>query len=366
MFDLLRYVCEFLFGSSLALSQESFEYLSTNLHIIVIQIIQQSFLITLRSKRIRLLGDDLQLVLKHRAISPLFGYCCSSTTNKDISIKLNETTTNISRRNKRFQLENISKKCIVTCDDIIVHVEWLARAGEQKCAQIKSSFFDKSLLNNEQQLYLSFLQSKTFNKEIQNSLRYDQIAINSILSYLIEWCRNNICDCLLHNYRLDKRRQLSYYLTIIDCLLENPSITINYYLHILSPIVINCLLYEFENDNLMDFDATNKECVVNTDHIWLLRLLAARTCVKILQRSNFLIYDIFYIRIISRLVYSLTKTNTSSSIIYAILYLFEQLGCYASRTFLLPHLLDIDSSKIISSKSIQRILERIARMIVEI
>ena len=81
MFDLLRYVCELIFGSSLSLSRESFDYLSSNIHVIIIQLIQQSFSIALRSKRTRLLGDDLQLILKCRSISPLFGYCCSSTTN---------------------------------------------------------------------------------------------------------------------------------------------------------------------------------------------------------------------------------------------------------------------------------------------
>jgi hypothetical protein len=82
MFDLLRFVCELTFGSSLSLSRESFDYLSTKLHTILIQILQQSFSIALRSKRTRLLGDDLQLILKCRNISPLFGYCCLSTTDK--------------------------------------------------------------------------------------------------------------------------------------------------------------------------------------------------------------------------------------------------------------------------------------------
>lgn len=81
MFDLLRFVCEHIFGSSLCFSREIFDYLSCNLHIIVTQLIQQSFSITLRSKRTRLLGDDLQIVLKCRSISPLFGYCCLSTTD---------------------------------------------------------------------------------------------------------------------------------------------------------------------------------------------------------------------------------------------------------------------------------------------
>jgi hypothetical protein len=81
MFDLFRFVCELIFGSSLSLSRECFDYLSSNLHNVIIQLIQQSFSNVLRSKRTRLLGDDLQLILKYRTISPLFGYCCSSTTD---------------------------------------------------------------------------------------------------------------------------------------------------------------------------------------------------------------------------------------------------------------------------------------------
>ena len=140
----------------------------------------------------------------------------------------------------------VPEKYIVSYDDIILHVEWLALAGEQKIPQIKSSLFDKSILNIEQQLYLSFLQSKNFNQEIFNFLRYDQIALDTILSHLIEWCRNNICECLIHSCRLEKHRQLDYYLTIIDCLLQNSLKTIDSYLHILSPIIMTCLLYEFE------------------------------------------------------------------------------------------------------------------------
>jgi hypothetical protein len=153
----------------------------------------------------------------------------------------------ILHRDKNFQLKTIPKKCIVSCgDNIILHVEWLAIAGEQKYPPMKSLLFDKSIFKIEQQLYLSFLQSKNFNEEIWNFLRYDQIALNTILSRLIEWCRNNICECLIHSCRLQKRRQLAYYLTIIDCLLQNLSTTIDHYLHILSPIIMNCLLYEFE------------------------------------------------------------------------------------------------------------------------
>jgi len=215
-------------------------------------LIQQSFSIALRSRRTRLLGDDLQLILKCRSISPLFGYCCSSTTDiipsfqtvrqdartlfvqTDILINLNE------------KHQNIPKRCIVSCDNIILHVEWLAIAGKQKYSLMKSLLFDKSILNIEQQFYLSFLQSKNFNEEIWDFLRYDQIALDTILSRLIEWCRNNICECLIHSCQLQKRRELAYYLTIIVCLLENSSTTIDHYLHILSPIIMTCLLYEFE------------------------------------------------------------------------------------------------------------------------
>jgi hypothetical protein len=145
-------------------------------------------------------------------------------------------------RDKNYQWEKNRKQY----EDIVLHVEWLAIAGEQNYPQMKSLLFNKSILNIEQQLYLSFLQSKNFNKEIWDFLHYDQTALNTILSYLIEWCRNNICECLIHSCRLQKRRQLAYYLTIIDCLLQNSSTTIDYYLHILSPIIITCLLYEFE------------------------------------------------------------------------------------------------------------------------
>ncbi|CAF2382250.1 unnamed protein product [Rotaria sp. Silwood2] len=386
MFDLLRFVCELIFGSSLSLSHECFDYLSSNLHAIVTQIIQQSFSIALRSKRTRLLGDDLKLILKCRAISPLYGYCCSINTDKsslfetthqlgrtlfvqvDATINLNQnhlTNINTADQNKNFQLEKVRKKSIVCCSNILLHVEWLAIAGEQKYSQIKLSVFNKSILNIEQQLYLVFLQSKNFNEEIWNLLRYDQIALDTILSHLIEWCRNNICECLMHSCRLKKRRQLASHLIIIDCLLQNSLVTINHYLHILSPMIMTCLLYEFEVDEPLDYNDYDMKSAVDTGHVWSLRLLAAQACVKMLQRSNFLVYDIFYTRIISRLIYSLTSSSTPSSVIYAILCLFEQLGSYASRTFLLPHLLDIDSSKMFSSKSILAVLERIALMVTE-
>jgi hypothetical protein len=121
-------------------------------------------------------------------------------------------------------------------------------------------------------------------------------------------------------------------------------------------------LFIFKINESLDFD---DKSAVDTGHVWSLRLLAGRACVKILQRSNFLVYDVFYTRIISRLIYSLTNSSTPSSMIYAILCLFEQLGSHTSRTFLLPYLLDIDSSKILSSKSILQVLERIAMIIVE-
>ncbi len=60
----------------------------------------------------------------------------------------------------------VARKCIISCDDIILHVEWLAIDGEQKYSQMKSLLFNKSILNIEQQLYLSFIQSKNFNEDI--------------------------------------------------------------------------------------------------------------------------------------------------------------------------------------------------------
>jgi hypothetical protein len=136
----------------------------------------------------------------------------------------------------------VPKKCLVSSSDILLHVEWLGIAGEQKSSQIKSTLFDKSILKIEQQLYLSCLQSNNFNE----FLLHDHIALNTILLHLTEWCRNNIRECLMHSCRLQKRRELASYLNTIDCLLRNSSRTIDHYLHIWLPIIITCLFYEFE------------------------------------------------------------------------------------------------------------------------
>ncbi|CAF5159435.1 unnamed protein product, partial [Rotaria magnacalcarata] len=168
----------------------------------------------------------------------------------------------------------------VSCGDILLHVEWLALAGEQKSSPIKFSLLNnKSILNSEQQLYLSFLQSKNFNEEIWKFLSSDQTALNTVVSNLIDWCRNNICDCLVHSCRLTKRCQLVFYLTIIDCLLQNPLVTINHYLHHLSPIVMTCLLYEFEVDERLDHNDHDMKSALNTGDTWSVRLTAARACV---------------------------------------------------------------------------------------
>jgi hypothetical protein len=117
-------------------------------------------------------------------------------------------------------------------------------------------------------------------------------------------------------------------------------------------------------DELLDADISDENTAVDTGYVWSIRLLAARACVKILQRSNFLVYDVLYTRTISRIIYSLINPSSPPSVIYAILCLFEQLGSHASRVFLLPYLLDIDSTKMFSSKSILVVLERIAVMII--
>ena len=75
---MLRSVCELTLGSPLSLSHESFNYIFSNLRFVITQLIQQSFSIALRAKRTRLLGEDFKLILKCRAISPLYGYCCTT------------------------------------------------------------------------------------------------------------------------------------------------------------------------------------------------------------------------------------------------------------------------------------------------
>ena len=247
MFELLRFVCELLFGSPLALSRECFDYLFSNLHTLVSRLIQQAFSLALRSKRTRLLGDDLQLVFRCHFISPLFGYSCSSRANRmplfqtvrqNGRILYTQTDLLINLHRNHFHLSSF--------EEIFIQVEWLAIDGEQTSPQIQTILFDRSLLIQEKQLYFSYLQLNPINENTSTFLRSDSIALNTILPNLIDWCRKNICECLIHNCRVQKRRQLAYHLTIIDCLLENTSIMINQYLYILSPIIITCFLYQYE------------------------------------------------------------------------------------------------------------------------
>lgn len=253
MFDLLRFVCEQLFGSSLYLSRECFDYLSTRLQIILIEFLQQTFSITHRSKRTYVLGEDFQTILKCRSISPLFGYCCSSTINRK---KLFQTLRQDGRilfrqTDKSIDLTNIhSMKYLFRIDPIVIHVEWLAINGEQREYPRKLSLVKNSILNLEQNLFLSeLIQSKNFNPNVWNFFFDDPIALNTILAPLIQWCRKNICECLQYSCRLQKRRQLSSYLIILDYLLQNSSKIIEHYLHVLTPMITNCLLYQFEVNN---------------------------------------------------------------------------------------------------------------------
>ena len=98
-------------------------------------------------------------------------------------------------------------------------------------------------------------------------------------------------------------------------------------------------------------------------NVWSIRILASQSCTKILEKCHFLVYDVLYTRIIVRLVSSLTESDITTSSIFAIFSVFEQLGPNACRVFLLPYLNCIDFNKICNSKSNQTVLERIAVMI---
>ena len=252
MFDVLRFVCERIFGSSLFLSRECLDYLSNKLQMILIELIQQSFSIVLRSKRTRLLGDDLQIILKSRSISPLFGYCCTSTTNRKTIFQTIRQDGRIlfTQTDLPIDLTNIksSRKYPIYSENILLHVEWLAIDGEQKDYPKKFSLLKYSILNHEQTLFLSSLiQSNHIDhQQIWNWISEDPIALNTILSPLIQWCRNQICECLQQSCRWEKRRQLTSCLIILDHLLQNSSKIIEHYLHVFTPIIINCLLYQFE------------------------------------------------------------------------------------------------------------------------
>lgn len=241
MFDLLRFVCEKIFGSSLFISRECFDYLSKKLQMIFIEVIHQSFAIALRSKRTRLCGDDLQIILKSHSISPLFGYCNPKTLFQTIR---QDGRILFIQPDLPIDLMNIksSRKPSIFVDNILLHVEWLAIDGEQKEYPKKIFFSNSSILNHEQNLFLSSLiQSNDF-----NWISADPSALNSILSPLIQWCRYHICECLQQNCRLEKRRQLTSYLIILDHLLQNSSKIIEHYLHVITPMITNCLLYQFE------------------------------------------------------------------------------------------------------------------------
>ena len=254
MFTLLRSVDELLFDASASLSNECFEYLSSCLCTISKQLIQESFSVALRAKRTRLLGDDFQSVLKHRALCPLFGYCCPSTNEIVSAFQTvhqgsrtffvpSDRTIDIKKESASLHSDRLPT---MTKEEVLLHVEWLAIAGEQHNGQIRPTPVEKSLLRREQQLYLSFVQSNSATKEIGHVLCDDQLALNTSLAAMTAWCRKNIRECLLHNCRLQKRRLLIHFLGIIDSLLKNSSSLVDHYLPVWVPIVTTCLLYEFE------------------------------------------------------------------------------------------------------------------------
>ena len=244
---------------------------------------------------------------------------------------------------------------------------------------VKCPLLNKSILHTEQQLYLSFLESTRLNDEIWKIIRTDQLALDSVLGSLTERIRQQIRDCLLHSSRRVKRQQLAYHLALIDGLLQNPSSTVDRYLADWASLLITCLLYRFEvryyrpwdDDDVSldfqsekdDFDWSDSDRAVQTGCIWSIRRLAARTCLKLLQRSHCLIYDVLCTRIIARLIQSVSDPSNPPSVIYAILELFEQLGSHAIRAFLLPHLHNINPSTMFSSKPILDVLERIGLLI---
>lgn len=88
VFNCLYFVAELVFGSSLSLSHDCFQYLSSNVKFIITRLIQESLVIALRSRRTQLLIADFWVVFKYRNIEPLFGYCCSSTSNNLASFQL--------------------------------------------------------------------------------------------------------------------------------------------------------------------------------------------------------------------------------------------------------------------------------------
>ena len=121
----------------------------------------------------------------------------------------------------------------------------------------------------------------------------------------------------------------------------------------------------FKVDESLEVAYSQLGSSTQTASVWSIRLQAARACAKLLRRSNFLVYDVFYTRVIAQLIHVLTDPRSSPSVIHSILCVFEQLGPHESRVFLLPQLLQTNLSKIFASKSILDTLERIADKILE-
>ena len=220
---MINFLCEIVFGSTSFFTDDSYQYLSTHLRLMMKEIVREAFSLSLRSRRTCLTVDELKTILQCRAHETFFGYA-------------KENSTRTIRR----------KSFVVIPREILLQVEWLAIAGEQNLPPIKSTRIDQAVLRREQQMFFCSLQSKRFDEKLCRIFAEDPLALNICLSSLTEWFRLNISDCLLHHVRREKRRQLIRSLTLIHSFLEHSSRTMKFYLSVWLPIFVTCLFYRFD------------------------------------------------------------------------------------------------------------------------
>ena len=319
MFDLINFLCENFCGST---SEETFEFFSIHLRLLLKEILSETFSITLKSRRTRLIIDDFLTVVRRRNLSFFF----------------------FSSKENLFKRSSI----VVVPREILLHVEWLAIDGEQKIFPVKSLRFDRSILRFQREIFFSFLQSKSFDENLRQIFVDDQLAADICLSSLTEWFQMEIFDCLLHNVRREKRRQLRRILTLINIFLLKNSKRKTFNFSVYLSMFITCLFYPFDD---------------NDDEIqWEIRLIAAQSCATIFQREHFLLHDVVFLRIVARFIRKIRNSQTPSSILYAILFFFEQFGKNAVKHFLLPHLNFVQPTNFFRSNSILKIVERFSTM----
>ncbi|CAF1433414.1 unnamed protein product [Didymodactylos carnosus] len=321
----------------MSITRDCSEFLTVNVNRLLRQILSKTLTFTLRSRRTYVLCDDFQLTLKAHSIVPVYGYCLPHDQYQS-TYQLIRRGTQYLYFKKGFETD---LKQIIYGDvrqyskvpqNILIYVEWLAIHGVQMNKTKRELNVDKKLIFSvlavEQQLYLNYLKTLCINnceRKREQGLTFlckDTLALETILPYLTTYCLTNIRECFNKNsISLD---QLVLYINMIDSLLDNKLESIEKYVHHWLPMILTCMLFKF---NLSETD----------EQMWKMRLTCSNSCIKIIHRCQKFIYVQFEHRLFEILIYTMINDqNITLSIFYAILYIFNHLGTYACKTFLIP------------------------------